>query len=94
MAVAVLAEAGLSYLGYGASPTEPSWGVLLANLQAYIGIHPLAAVWPGLAITITVLGLNLLGDALREATDPTLSRGRDPLHPPRASIRHVPEVIS
>lgn len=94
MAVAVLAEAGLSYLGYGASSTEPSWGVLLANLQAYIGIHPLAAVWPGLAITVTVLGLNLLGDALREATDPTLSRGRDPLHPPRASIRHVPEVIS
>lgn len=94
MAVAVLAEAGLSYLGYGASPTEPSWGVLLANLQAYIAIHPLAVVWPGLAITITVLGLNLLGDALREATDPTLSRGRDPLHPPRASIRHVPEVIS
>lgn len=94
MAVAVLAEAGLSYLGYGASPTEPSWGVLLANLQAFIGIYPLAAVWPGVAITITVLGLNLLGDALREATDPTLSRGRDPLHQPRASIRHVPEVIS
>ena len=94
MAVAVLAEAGLSYLGYGASPTEPSWGVLLANLQAYIAVHPLAVLWPGLAITITVLGLNLLGDALREATDPTLSRGRDPLHPPRASIRHVPEVIS
>lgn len=94
MAVAVLAEAGLSYLGYGASPTEPSWGVLLANLQSYIAVHPLAVLWPGLAITITVLGLNLLGDALREATDPTLSHGRDPLHPPRASIRHVPEVIS
>lgn len=94
MAVAVLAEAGLSYLGYGASLSEPSWGLLLAQLQAYIAIHPLAVVWPGLAITLTVLGLNLLGDALREATDPTLSRGRDPLHPPRASIRHVPEVIS
>ena len=45
-------------------------------------------------ITVTVLGLNLLGDALREATDPTLSHGKDPLHPPRGSIRHVPEVVS
>lgn len=92
MAIAVLAEAGLSYLGFGAPVTDPSWGVLLADLQSYITIHPLAVVWPGLAITFTVLGLNLLGDALREATDPTLSRGRDPLHPPRAAIRHVPGV--
>jgi len=73
MAVAVLAEAGLSYLGFGATLTEASWGTLLADLQRYIGVHPLTVVWPGLAITITVLGLNLLGDALREATDPTLS---------------------
>lgn len=93
MAVAVLAEAGLSYLGFGAPVTEPSWGLLLAELQQYITIHPLAVVWPGLAITLTVLGLNLLGDALREATDPTLSRGRDPLAPPRGSIRHVPGVV-
>lgn len=94
MAVAVLAEAGLSYLGFGASLTEPSWGLLLADLQRYITVHPLSVIWPGLAITLTVLGLNLLGDALREATDPTLSRGRDPLHPPRGSIRHVPEVTA
>ena len=94
MAVAVLAEAGLSYLGFGASVTEPSWGLLLADLQRYISVYPLSVVWPGLAITVTVLGLNLLGDALREATDPTLSRGKDPLHPPRGSIRHVPEVVS
>jgi peptide/nickel transport system permease protein len=73
MAVAVLAEAGLSYLGFGATLTEASWGTLLADLQRYIGVHPLTVVWPGLAITVTVLGLNLLGDALREATDPTLS---------------------
>ncbi len=72
MAAAVLAEAGLSYLGVGAPVTAPSWGVLLADLQLYITVHPLAAVWPGLAITLTVLGLNLLGDGLREATDPTL----------------------
>jgi len=74
MAVAVLAEAGLSYLGYGAPPTQPSWGLLLAELQSYISVHPLTVIWPGLSITLTVLGLNLLGDGLREATDPTLSR--------------------
>ncbi|MDQ0613232.1 peptide/nickel transport system permease protein [Microbacterium sp. W4I4] len=83
MAVAVLAEAGLSYLGFGATLTEASWGTLLADLQRYIGVHPLTVVWPGLAITITVLGLNLLGDALREATDPTLSRhGTAEIHEP------------
>ncbi|CAL4860471.1 ABC transporter permease [Microbacterium sp. MM2322] len=75
MAVAVLAEAGLSYLGFGAPLTEPSWGLLLADLQRYISVHPLSVVWPGLAITLTVLGFNLLGDAVRDATDPTLSRG-------------------
>ncbi len=94
MAVAVLAEAGLSYLGFGAPITEPSWGVLLAQLQQYISVYPLSVLWPGLAITLTVLGPNLLGDALREATDPTLSRGRDRLHPPRGAIRHVPEVVA
>lgn len=82
MAVAVLAEAGLSYLGFGASIIDPSWGVLLADLQSYVAIHPLAVVWPGVAITMTVLALNLLGDGLREATDPTLrSRGADAAQP-------------
>jgi len=82
MAVAVLAEAGLSYLGFGASITEPSWGILLSDLQRYISIHPLSVIWPGLAITITVLGLNLLGDSLREATDPTLQHRRAEVHTP------------
>ena len=86
MAVAVLAEAGLSYLGFGASLADASWGVLLADLQRYIGVHPLTVVWPGLAITITVLGLNLLGDALREATDPTLSH--------RSAQTHTPAVVA
>lgn len=76
MAVAVLAEAGLSYLGFGASVTEPSWGILLADLQRYLVLHPLTVVWPGLAITLTVLALNLLGDVLREASDPTLHARR------------------
>jgi peptide/nickel transport system permease protein len=91
MAVAVLAEAGLSYLGFGAPVTEPSWGLLLAQLQQFIAVHPLSVVWPGLAITLTVLGLNLLGDGLREATDPTLSRS--PFATRRARL-HIPEVVS
>ncbi|MDT3344621.1 ABC transporter permease [Microbacterium aquilitoris] len=86
MAVAVLAEAGLSYLGFGAPVTQPSWGLLLADLQRFISVHPLSVLWPGLAITLTVLGFNLLGDALRDATDPTLSRGSAPrgTEPPAA----------
>lgn len=76
MAVAVLAEAGLSYLGFGPSVSEPSWGVLLSTTQNYIAIHPAAVVWPGLAISLTVLALNLLGDGVREATDPTLRSSR------------------
>jgi len=75
MGVAVLAEAGLSYLGFGASVTDPSWGLLLAELQKYISVHPLSVLWPGLAITLAVLAFNLLGDALRDATDPTLTPG-------------------
>lgn len=88
MAAAVLAEAGLSYLGFGAPVTQPSWGGLLSELQRYISVYPLTVVWPGLAITVTVLGLNLLGDGLREATDPTLARRT------AASRTHVPAVIS
>jgi peptide/nickel transport system permease protein len=94
MAVAVLAEAGLSYLGFGASVTEPSWGLLLSELQQYLQIHPLSVVWPGLAITLTVLALNLLGDALREATDPTL-RGRGTVaHGPRTIAHTTPGVVA
>lgn len=91
MAVAVLAEAGLSYLGFGAPVTEPSWGLLLAHLQQYITVYPLSVLWPGLAITLTVLGLNLLGDGLREATDPTLARSGGSA---RTARTHVPEVVS
>lgn len=74
-AVATLAEAALSYLGYGAPAGTPSWGRMLSELQQYITIAPLAVIWPGLVITITVLGFNQLGDALRTATDPRLKRG-------------------
>ncbi|MFF3440002.1 ABC transporter permease [Streptosporangium sp. NPDC002721] len=72
MAIAVLAEAALSYLGYGVPSDTPTWGRLLEELQAQITIRPLVLVWPGLAIVVTVLGLNLLGDGLREAGDPRM----------------------
>lgn len=76
MATSILAEAGLSYLGFGASASTASWGRLLNDLQVYIAIHPGSVVWPGLAITLTVLAFNLLGDALRDASDPRLRSSR------------------
>lgn len=79
MATSVLAEAGLSFLGYGASASTPSWGRLLSDLQPFLAVHPWTVAWPGLAITFTVLSLNLLGDAIRDATDPRLrTSGRRP----------------
>lgn len=73
MATAVLAEAGLSYLGYGAGSDTASWGTMLADLQKYIGVHPWSATWPGAAIALVVAALSLLGDAVRDATDPRLT---------------------
>jgi ABC-type dipeptide/oligopeptide/nickel transport system permease subunit len=75
MATAVLAEAGLSYLGYGASSGTASWGSLLSDLQQYIGVHPWSATWPGAAIAIVVAALSLAGDAVRDASDPRLTTG-------------------
>lgn len=74
MATSLLAEAGLSFLGYGASAETASWGRLLSDLQKFIGVHPWTVVWPGAAITLTVLAFNLLGDAVRDAGDPRLRR--------------------
>ncbi len=75
MALAVLTEAALAYLGYAGSSSSPSWGLLLREQQDYISARPFLVVWPGLAVAITVLGFNLLGDALRDATDPHLRTG-------------------
>jgi peptide/nickel transport system permease protein len=72
----VLAEAGLAYVGLGAQPPIPSWGKMLADSQTLIGLAPHLALIPGLAIVLTVLGLNLLGDGLRDLFDPRLQRGR------------------
>ncbi len=73
-AVAILAEAALSYLGLGTQPPQPSWGRMLAEAQTLMFDAPLLAVWPGLAIALSVLGLNLLGDGLRDLLDPRLQR--------------------
>ena len=75
-ALAIVAEAGLSYVGLGSLPSEPSWGKMLNEAQTYIYAAPLLAVFPGLAITASVLGLNLLGDGLRDVLDPRVRRGR------------------
>ena len=72
--VGIAAEAGLSYLGLGSQPPAPSWGRMLAESQTLIGIAPWLAIFPGLAIFATVLGLSLTGDGLRDRLDPRLRR--------------------
>jgi peptide/nickel transport system permease protein len=68
--VAILAEAALAYLGLGTQPPNPSWGLMLREAQNFLGMNPWFAVFPGGAIALTVLGLNLLGDGLRDLLDP------------------------
>ena len=75
-ALAILAEAALSYLGLGTQPPQPSWGRMLAEAQTLLFQAPLLAVFPGLAIAMAVLGLNLAGDGLRDLMDPRLARKR------------------
>jgi peptide/nickel transport system permease protein len=75
-ATAILAEAALSYLGLGTQPPRPSWGRMLNEAQTQMFQAPLLAVYPGVAIVISVLGLNLLGDGLRDLMDPKLARKR------------------
>ncbi|MEO9338330.1 ABC transporter permease [Mesorhizobium sp. SB112] len=72
MASAIIAEAALSFLGLGVPPTIPTWGGMLADARAYISTSWWMALFPGLAIFLTVLGVNLLGDALRNQFDPKL----------------------
>ncbi len=72
----ILAEAGLSFVGLGAQPPIPSWGRMLAESQTLITLAPHLALYPGLAIVFSVLGLNLLGDGLRDWLDPRLRRER------------------
>lgn len=71
-ALAILAEAGLSYLGLGTQPPNPSWGRMLNDAQTFLAISPRLALLPGLAIALSVLAFNLLGDGLRDILDPRL----------------------
>jgi peptide/nickel transport system permease protein len=75
-AIAILAEAALSYLGLGTQPPQPSWGRMLSEAQTLLFQAPQLAVYPGLAIALSVLGLNLMGDGLRDLLDPRLARKR------------------
>jgi len=75
MASAILAEAGLSFLGLGAPPGVPSWGSMLNEGRHYMLVAPHISVFPGLAIMLVVLGFNFLGDGLRDALDPKAQRG-------------------
>ena len=72
----ILAEAALSYVGLGAQPPTPSWGRMLADAQTLVSLAPHLALVPGVAIILTVLGLNLLGDGLRDYLDPRLRVAR------------------
>ena len=73
-ALAILAEASLSYLGLGTQPPTPSWGRMLNEAQPQLFQAPMLAVYPGVAIALAVLGLNLMGDGLRDVLDPRLHR--------------------
>jgi peptide/nickel transport system permease protein len=75
-ATAILAEAALSYLGLGTQPPQPSWGRMLSEAQSLLFQAPMLAVFPGIAIVLSVLGLNLIGDGLRDLMDPKLARKR------------------
>jgi ABC-type dipeptide/oligopeptide/nickel transport system permease subunit len=68
----VLSEAALSFLGLGNKPPSPSWGSMVSSSYGYLQQAPWAAIVPGTAIAIIVLGFNLLGDGLRDALDPRL----------------------
>lgn len=72
----ILAEAALSYIGLSVQPPTPSWGRMLADAQTMIYSHPMLAILPGGAIVLMVLGLNLMGDGLRDMLDPRLRRAR------------------
>lgn len=72
IAFAILAEAALSFLGLGTQPPTPSWGIMLSMGRGYLEQAPWLGAFPGLAIFVTVLGFNLLGDGIRDALDPRL----------------------
>jgi len=75
VAFAILAEAGLSFLGLGTQPPTPSWGLMIQASRDYLDLAPWTALVPGAAVAMAVLGLNMLGDVLRDVLDPTMVAG-------------------
>jgi peptide/nickel transport system permease protein len=71
---AILSVAGLSFIGFGAQPPAPEWGALVSEGRAWLATHPQVAAAPGVALLVTVLSANLLGDGLRDALDPRAAR--------------------
>lgn len=76
MAAAILTAGGLSFLGLGVRPPTPEWGYMLAQARSYMRVAPHLITFPGIALAVVVLGINLLGDALRQAYDPRF-RGKE-----------------
>jgi ABC-type dipeptide/oligopeptide/nickel transport system permease subunit len=74
MAGAIMAEAALSFVGLGAQPPTPSWGAMVSEGRDLLRVAPWVSLAPGVAIGLTVLGFNLVGDGYREASDPKLRR--------------------
>jgi peptide/nickel transport system permease protein len=72
LSYAILAESSLSFLGLGAPPPAPSWGNILSDARNFMLDNPWMTIFPGVAITLAILGFNLLGDALRDVLDPRL----------------------
>jgi peptide/nickel transport system permease protein len=70
VAWAILTESGLSFLGFGIQPPTPSWGNMLNDAQKTLSLYPWLAIFPGLMIFLTVISINYIGDALRDALDP------------------------
>ena len=73
-ASAILTEAILSFLGAGISPETPSWGNIMAEGRIYFQINPGIVLWPGLVVSVAILSINLLGDAVRDALDPRMAK--------------------
>jgi peptide/nickel transport system permease protein len=76
VAWAILVESGLSFLGFGIQPPTPSWGNMLTDGQDTLSLYPWLAIFPGLMIFLTVIAINYIGDALRDALDPFRVSGR------------------
>jgi peptide/nickel transport system permease protein len=72
VAVAIITESALSFLGLGFPSDFPTWGRLLLDAKDYINITPMRVIWPGLMISLTVISVNFIGDGLRDALDPKL----------------------